>query len=79
MRHPLALVIRRKRPATVRPFLPAKPKPAQIFQHRHYEFGFATLGVEVFVAQDQHPVLRLRTLLRHPESPRVAEVKIARR
>ena len=67
--HPLALIVRRKRPADVRAFAPFKTEPAQILQHRVHKFHLVARGVQIFVAQNQ---VRRRAPARAPARPRTS-------
>src|SRR6185295_386983 len=71
-RHPFALAVRPKRSPAIRPFLPMKSEPPQIFQHGRHEFRLATRGIEILVAQYQHPAVPPRPFLRVPECPRMS-------
>jgi len=76
---PLALAIGSERSAAIRPFLPFKAEPLQVFEHGADKLQLETLGVQVFVTQHQHAAARLGALLGNPECARVAQVQVARR
>ena len=77
--HPLALIVRRERPAAIRAFLPFKAKPSQILDHGRDKFHFVAGGIQILVPQNQRAAIFPRPLLRRPKCPRVAEMQIARR
>src|SRR5882724_7156504 len=73
-----ALRVRRTRSADVWALLPTQSQPAQVLVHRVHKFHTAAPHIQVFIAKDKNAVHRTCTLLRDPESPRVAEVKVSR-
>src|SRR5580658_9351180 len=73
-----ALHIWSKRPALVRPLLPADPEPAQIFECGFGKHRFTALRVQVFHAHHECATRIARPLPRSPECARVAHMQIAR-
>ena len=71
-----ALVVGPKRSADVGSFLPDESEPPQIFHHRCREIRPDARGIKILVAQHQCAARRLRALLRRPEGPRVAEMRV---
>ena len=71
VRPPLALRVRRTRPAAIRPLGPLNPQPVKVVIHRLNEFGPAALRIQVFIAKNQLPMMFCRTLRRDPECARV--------
>jgi hypothetical protein len=76
---PLALDVRRKRSAQIRPFIPTQSEPAQIFDDGVSKFFRAPIAIEIFDAEDQLSVALFSAFLRAPESAGVTEMKISRR
>ena len=73
---PLALVVWPERPATIRPFLPFKAEPFQVFEHGADKLQLEARGIQVLIAQHEHAAAGLGALLRNPERARVAEVQV---
>src|ERR1700722_2558495 len=75
--HSFALMVRVERPATIGAFLPFETEPAKVFEHRSDEFGAATVGGEVFVAENELAVVLEGALLGSPECAGMPEVQKA--
>jgi hypothetical protein len=61
--------------AAVRAFLPLEAEPAKVFEHGGSEFRPATIGVEVFVAENELAGVFARALLRDPKRAGMAEMQ----
>lgn len=75
MSAPLALRIRTIVSAAIRPLVPAKSEPLQVFNHRLRKFGARSLGIEIFVAQDQSAAELDGALGGDPKGARMAKVE----
>src|SRR5882762_2428240 len=73
----LTLRIWGERSTDIWTLLPIESQPAQVLIHCFHKFHTAALRVQVFIAKDKNAVRRTCALLRDPESPRVAEMKIS--
>jgi len=75
----LALRIRRKRSAAIRPFAPFQAEPFQIVVHGGDELRFATRKIQIFIAQDQRAGVLSGAFLSRPEGSGVTKMQQARR
>ncbi len=72
---PLALGVRRVRPAAIRAFIPSNSQPTEVFDHRVNKLCPAALRIKVVVAENQGSFLLNCPLGRDPEATRVAEMQ----
>jgi hypothetical protein len=61
--------------ATIRAFAPGDSQPAQVFDHGLHKLGTATLGIQVFVAEDELSALLSAALGCNPECAGVSEME----
>jgi len=72
---PLALRVGRERSAAIRAFSPIDPEPTQILKHCLDKIGTATLGIKIFVSEDENSAPLAGSLGSRPESSSMPNVK----
>jgi len=73
------LNIRREGSADVRAFIPAQPKPAEIFDDGVSKFGTAPVAIQIFDAENECATVLPRAFLRPPEGQGMAKMQITSR
>ena len=73
----VALRIRRKRSAAIRPFAPFQAEPFQIFVHGGDELRFAACKIQIFISQNQRAGVFLGAFLSRPEGSGVTKMQQA--
>jgi hypothetical protein len=76
---PLALHIRAKAAADVRPFVPAQAEPAQVFDDGVAKFRTATHRIEILDPKNKRAAVLFGAFLRAPESDGVSDMEITGR
>jgi hypothetical protein len=70
----LVLAIRSEGSAGIRSFLPSEAEPTQVFDHGVIKVRLGSIGIEIFVAQNQSSLGGERAQVRDPEGAGMAQV-----